>query len=82
MKCVKLQNEVQRVSDSQVDAMIKRGWALCPKKEWKAKNQKGAAAVPAEPAATTAPAAAGPAPKKSYKDKIKKRKAEDLSLPA
>lgn len=91
MKCLKLNNEVKRVSDESVQGMLKRGWVLCPKHEWrdkKAKNVKNAQTdevetkVSVQVQAPNEDAKAGPAPKKSYKDKVKKRKVEDLTLPA
>lgn len=35
MKTVKKENEIKRVTDSQAEQMVARGWEYCSKSEWK-----------------------------------------------
>ncbi len=35
MKCIKLDQKVQRVTDSEAEKLLKQGWRYCPKTDWK-----------------------------------------------
>ena len=39
MKCIKSGEKIRRVSDQEASALVKKGWAYCPKKLWKEEKQ-------------------------------------------